>query len=322
MAQKIDHDALFKLLLTAFFREFLEFVAPDLAAALAPEPLVFLDKESFFDLLDPDRREADLVVQARLREQPATLLIHLEHQAQPDPMLDRRMFRYFARFYDKFDLPVFPIALCSYTRPRTPAADRHELTVLTHTVLDFHYRVLQLNRLDWRDFVQTGNPVAMALMARMHIAPRERWRVKAASLRLLVGAPLSRAQRRLLSQFVDVYLRLQGAEEQAFQAEVATFAPSEREAVMEIVTSWELKGRAEGVVEGQRLLLERQLARKLAVLSDDIRARLALLSSSQLTALGEALLEFTTFADLEAWLAAPPPPEDDGAAEPEKRDAQ
>lgn len=194
MAQTIDHDALFKRLLTSFFREFLELFAPDLAAALDPEPLVFLDKESFSDLLDPDRREADLVVQARLRDQPATLLIHLEHQAQADAALDRRMFRYFGRFYDRYDLPVYPIALCSYPRPRTAAADRHCIRILTHTVLDFQYQVLQLNQLEWRDFLQTTNPVAIALMARMHLAATERWRVKAASLRLLAGARLTGVQ--------------------------------------------------------------------------------------------------------------------------------
>lgn len=314
MATTIDHDALFKLLLTSFFREFLEQFTPELAAALTPEPLAFLDKESFADLLDPDRREADLVVQARLHDQPATLLIHLEHQAQADRALDRRMFRYFARFYDRYDLPVYPIALCSYARPRTPAIDRHQLQIVTRPVLDFQYQVLQLNRLDWRDFLQTTNPVAIALMARMQIAPSERWRVKAASLRLLAGARLTGVQRRLLSQFIDVYLRLRGAEEQAFQAEVATFSPREQEAVMEIVTSWEQKGRAEGLVEGQRQLIERLLMRKLGPLPDDVLDRLAVLSSSQLTALGEALLDFTAPDDLAAWLLAHPLPQNDEAA--------
>lgn len=318
MATTIDHDALFKLLLTSFFREFLEQFAPELAAALAPEPLTFLDKESFADLLDPDRREADLVVQARLRERPATLLIHLEHQAQADRALDRRMFRYFARFYDRYDLPVYPIALCSYTRPRKPAPDRHRLEIVTRTVLDFQYQVLQLNRLDWQDFLQTTNPVAIALMARMQITPSERWRVKAASLRLLAGARLIGAQRRLLSQFIDVYLPLRGPEERAFAAEVATFSRREQEAVMEIVTSWEQKGRAEGraegLVEGQRQLIERLLLRKLGPLPDDVLDSLATLSSSQLTALGEALLDFTAPGDLGAWLRTPPPPQDADAA--------
>lgn len=320
MARKIDHDALFKLLLTTFFREFLELAAPELAQALDPEPLVFLDKETFSTLLDPDRREADLVVQARLRQEPATLLIHLEHQAQEDVTLDRRLFRYFARFYDKFGLPVYPIALCSYARPRTPARDRHEVRILSRTILSFSYHVLQSNMLDWRDFLGTTNPVAIALMARMRIAPNDRWRVKAASLRLLVGARLSPSQQRIISQFMDVYLPLQAAEREAFQAEVASFATVEREAVMDIVTSWQREGRA----EGQRLILERQLTRKFGVLPDDVIARLPQLSSSQLTALGEALLDFTTVSDVERWLAAPPPPvnEDDDAGEDEDEDDQ
>ena len=53
MLAALDHDALFKLVLTAFFREFIDLVAPDLAAALDPAPPVFLDKESFADLLTP-----------------------------------------------------------------------------------------------------------------------------------------------------------------------------------------------------------------------------------------------------------------------------
>ncbi|MFQ3632708.1 MAG: hypothetical protein SNJ65_14065, partial [Roseiflexus sp.] len=63
MPASIDHDALFKRLLTAFFRDFLALVAPDLAQALVPDHLIFLDKESF----------TDLVVQVRLRAHPATL---------------------------------------------------------------------------------------------------------------------------------------------------------------------------------------------------------------------------------------------------------
>lgn len=306
MAPRIDHDALFKLLLTTFFREFLELAAPELAAALDPEPLIFLDKESFSDLLDPDRREADLVVQARLRDQPATLLIHLEHQAKSDPTLARRIFRYFGRFYDRYNLPVYPIALCSYTKPYKPASNRHQVQILSRTVLDFSFEVLQLSRLDWRDFLQTSNPAAIALMARMRIAPHERWRVKAASLRLLARARLSGAQRRLVSQFVDIYLPLQVAEREAFQAEVASFSPPERETVMELVTSWEREGRIKGREEGQRELIERQLLRKLGSLTPEQTERLGTLSSAQLVALGEALFDFATLADLEQWLVSLP----------------
>jgi len=193
------------------------------------------------------------------------------------------------------------------------------MRILSRTILSFRYHVLQSHRLDWRDFLGTTNPVAIALMARMRIAPNDRWRVKAASLRLLIGARLSRSHQRLISQFVDVYVPLQAAEHAAFQAEVASFAMPQREAVMDIVTSWQregrAEGRAEGLVEGKLRLLERQLMRKFGVLSDDVTSRLTLLSSSQLTALGEALLDFTSLSDVERWLTAPPPPVNDDQAD-------
>ncbi|NJN15452.1 MAG: hypothetical protein HC822_03730 [Oscillochloris sp.] len=43
---------------------------------------------------------------------------------------------------------------------------------------------------------------------------------------------------------------------------------------MELVTSWEQKGRAEGVIEGQRLLVERLLTHRFGPLPGDLRARL------------------------------------------------
>lgn len=83
---------------------------------------------------------------------------------------------------------------------------------------------------------------------------------------------------------------------------------------MEIVTSWEQKGRAEGLVEGQRQLIERLLLRKLGPLPDDVLDSLAALSSSQLAALGEALLDFTAPDELSAWLRTLPPPQDEDAS--------
>ena len=46
----IDHDRLFKELLTTFFVEFLELFFPEVAAYLEPDSLEFLDKEVFTDV--------------------------------------------------------------------------------------------------------------------------------------------------------------------------------------------------------------------------------------------------------------------------------
>jgi len=154
----------------------------------------------------------------------------------------------------------------------------------------------------------------MALMARMRIAPEDRWRVKAACLRLLAGAPLTGAQRRLIGQFVDIYLPLNARDEQALAAEVARLPGAAKEVVMELITSWERKGRAEGLREGraeglregQRLVVERMLTRRFGALPSGVRERLATLTADELTALADALLDFTSLAEVEAWLAASP----------------
>jgi flagellar biosynthesis/type III secretory pathway protein FliH len=158
------------------------------------------------------------------------------------------------------------------------------------------------------------NPAAMALMARMRVAPEDRWRVKAACLRLLAGAPLTGAQRQLIGQFVDIYLPLNARDEQALAAEVARLPGAAKEVVMELITSWERKGRAEGLREGraeglregQRLVVERMLMRRFGALPLGVRERLATLTEGELTALADALLDFTSLAEVEAWLATPP----------------
>jgi Domain of unknown function (DUF4351) len=308
MAERVDHDALFKLLLTTFFREFLALFAPQLEAQLMPEPLTFLDKESFANLLDPDRREADLVVQAQLLGEPTTFLIHLEHQAQHDALLDRRMFRYFSRFYDVYNTPIYPIALCSYATPRQLATNRHRVMVQTQTILHFQYHMVQLNQLSWRDYLQSDNPVAAALMARMPVAKSERWRVKAACMRLLAGQVLTASQRRLIGQFVDQYLPLNTLQEAAFRAEIAAFQPLEQEVVMELVTSWErralAKGRKQGRVEGQREIVLQLLTHKFGALPTKLAAQFDRLTADQVSRLATALLAFHNTADAERWFAA------------------
>ena len=45
MPEAIDHDRLFKELLTTFFIEFVELFLPEVAAYIERDSLVFLDKE-------------------------------------------------------------------------------------------------------------------------------------------------------------------------------------------------------------------------------------------------------------------------------------
>ena len=85
----IDHDRLFKELLTTFFEEFLELFFPEVVAYLERDPLEFLDKGIFTDVTAGEQYEADLVVKTRFQEQETFFLIHVESQSCPqtDPTI-------------------------------------------------------------------------------------------------------------------------------------------------------------------------------------------------------------------------------------------
>jgi predicted transposase YdaD len=62
------------------------------------------------------------------------------------------------------------------------------------------------------------------------------------------------------------------------------------------------EGRAEGKQEGEAQLIIRLLHRRCGGLSPSEETQIRSLDLNQLESLGEALLDFTTIADLEAWL--------------------
>lgn len=64
------------------------------------------------------------------------------------------------------------------------------------------------------------------------------------------------------------------------------------------------EAKAEGRTEGERALAVRLLTRKLGNLSPEITARVNSLSIERLESLGEVLLDFTSMADLENFLAS------------------
>jgi len=100
------------------------------------------------------------------------------------------MFRYFARLYEKFALPIYPVVIFSYDAPRSLQPNIHRVEFPDKVALEFNYAVIQLNRLNWRDFLQQKNPVASTLMAKTNIVFEERLKVEFECLRLLAKLPL------------------------------------------------------------------------------------------------------------------------------------
>jgi hypothetical protein len=294
----IDHDRLFKELVTEFFTDFIDLFFPEVSKYLDRDSVHFLDKEVFTDVTSGDRHEVDVLAKARFKGRDAFFLVHIETQASAQSDFPKRMFRYFARLHEKHDLPVYPIALFSYDAPQRAEPDRYEVSFPDAKVLDFHFRVIQLNRLNWRDFVRRQNPVASALMAKMRIAPEDRPRVKLECLRLLATLKLNPAKMQLIAGFVERYLRLAREEQQVFRVEVAQLLQPEQERVMELTISWKEEGKHEMAVS----VVRRQLAHRFGPLPEPLSQQIEELPLKTISDLAEALLDFTSLADAQAWI--------------------
>jgi predicted transposase/invertase (TIGR01784 family) len=303
MTDAIDHDRLFKELISTFFLEFLDLFLPEMRATIDPNSVRFLQQEYFADLTAGEDKIIDLLVEVKQLGEDAVFIFHLEAQASPESYFTRRIFFYFARLHQKFLLRIYPIVIFSFDQPYREEPHTYTVEFPNWKVLEFNFKSIQLNRLNWRDFLSQPNPVAAALMSKMRIAPEDRPKVKVECLRLLATLQLDPARTRLISGFVDTYLRLNAIETQTFAAEIARIEPERREGVMQIVTSWMQEGIERGIEQGERSLVVRLLIKRVGALPSEVRDRIDQLPIDKVEALGEALLEFRTLTDLEAWFA-------------------
>lgn len=313
MSERIDHDRLFKELISTFFIEFIELFFPEVIKYIDINSVSLLDKEIFTDVTAGDKYETDLIAKVQFLGKPSYFLIHIEAESGAKSKFNQRMFRYFCRLHEKFDLPIYPIVIFSYSSPKTLATNNYQINFPDLEVLKFNYQVIQLNQLNWRDFLNRQNPVASALMSKMNIAPADRPKVKAECLRLLVTLKLNPAKMQLISGFIDTYLRLNQIEEEKFAAEIGSLIPAEKEEVMQIVTSWMEQGIEQGIERGiqqgrqeaitkEKDLIVRQIKRKLGNIDMELETRIKSLNLEVIEVLAEAIFDLATVEDLRNWL--------------------
>jgi len=143
-------------------------------------------------------------------------------------------------------------------------------------------------------------------MSKMQMDIQERPTVKLVSLQLLSSLGLNPAQLQLISGFIDIYLKLNTAEQASFDRELARIEPVQQEGVMEIVTSWMETGIQQGLQQGRQQeavsMIFRQLNRRCGLLTSKLQEQIQKLSVEQLEVLGEELLDFSSVDDLVMWL--------------------
>jgi hypothetical protein len=65
MSERIDHDRLFKELISTFFIEFIELFFPEVLKYIDINSVSLLDKEIFTDVTAGDKYETDLIAKVR-----------------------------------------------------------------------------------------------------------------------------------------------------------------------------------------------------------------------------------------------------------------
>src|SRR3974390_3228040 len=103
----VDHDRLFKGLLSTFFADFIELFLPGMAMYIDSSSMEFLDKEIFTDVTAGQAHLADLIVKMKFQNSGSFFLVHTETQAQRQPEFGARMYDYSARLHEKYALPIY-----------------------------------------------------------------------------------------------------------------------------------------------------------------------------------------------------------------------
>lgn len=176
--------------------------------------------------------------------------MHIEPQSYEQTDFHERMFIYFSRLYEKYRRKIIPITIFAYDKKKDePQQFNVHFPFLN--VLTFNFFKVELKKNNWREFVDTNNPVAAALLSKMGYSKEERVQVKLEFLRMLTRLEINPAKMKLITGFFETYLQLEEKEEEYLVEEIKKLHPDEEGQVMELMTSWERKGLEKGREEGK-----------------------------------------------------------------------
>ena len=245
------HDEMFKLLLETFFADFIDLFFPQVSQLMEQDHLEFRPQEVITDVLDQEKHVVDILVETRLKGEEGLILIHVENQSQRLPDYNRKMFKYFARLYEKYQQKILPIVVYAHDAA-VEEEDSFRIGFSFLDVLEFRFLKVQLRKEPWRKYIQSANPVAAALMSKMNYSKEERVNVKIEFARMLANMRLDLARNTLLTAFFETYLKLNKTEEEEYRQRLPIeLKPEEVRYFMEITTSYHEKGREEGIREGR-----------------------------------------------------------------------
>jgi hypothetical protein len=253
------HDQNFKELIELFFKEFLEFALPEHYLQIDFEQVHFLKQEYFGDKPKHKRvrKLLDVVASVKIHGELSHILIHVEHQSTRERDFAKRMFQYFCHLWLKHQVPIYPIAIFSDdTVWKRRVESYFEFYCMAKQIVRFDFQMIKLKDLNWRHYLHTENPVAIALMSKMNFKKSERPYVKAEILRLLVtGKVREHPKSYFLRNFMEHYLDLNPEESIIYEQEAEKFIVEPEVKEMILARPFQQK-YDEGIEKGLQLGIE------------------------------------------------------------------
>jgi hypothetical protein len=308
MSQPTDYDGAWKEALEQFFRPFLQFCFPLIAAGVDwSRDFEFLDQELQEVVRDAElgKLRADKLVKVyRLDGSEDWLLIHVEVQSQTDKDLPWRMYQYYHRIADRYAKAVVSLAVLADEQ----ASWRPWVYETEHWGCRLRFEYLVCKLLDYNQMPEvlaaSANPMAVVIAA--HLAaqatrnePEPRFNLKWQLTRKLYEKGYTKQEVLNLYRLIDWVLVMPAEMELAFEQKMLAYEETNS---MPYITSIERIGIDKGRQEGQTALVVRLLKRRWGTLPSELEVRLSRLSLAQLENLGDSLLDFCDPSALQHWL--------------------
>jgi hypothetical protein len=198
-----------------------------------------------------EKHIVEIIIETKLADEEGLVLIHVEGQAQRLPDYNKKMFKYFARLYEKYQRKILPIVVYSHDA-KLDEVDNFKIEFSFLKVLEFNFLMLQLRKIPWRQYIRSNNPVAAALIGMMNYTEIEKISVRIEFARMMTNMQLDPARSALLTAFIETYVKLTEEEEILYRDRLKQeLTQQEVEKLIEITTSYHENGREQGKLEGK-----------------------------------------------------------------------
>ncbi|MGZ7440178.1 Rpn family recombination-promoting nuclease/putative transposase [Paenibacillus sp. TH7-28] len=216
------------------------------------------------DIVGEEKRTLDLLLETRYLELDAYILIHIEPQSYRENDFHERMFIYFSRLFERHRKEyklIIPIAIFTADEAKE---EKNTLMMSTpqQPILWFEFMKVELRKQPWRQFIDSANPVAAALLAKMGYTKGEEREIRLAYLRMILRlqGKLDDARMALIMSVADQYFNADPEQDKRLLEELKEQYPEEGESIMKLMPVWSRLGYEEGLEEGLEKGIEQGIA--------------------------------------------------------------